>query len=59
MEKIRGKDNTRKDNRRKKKEHIIIGDFNIRIGKLKGAEEEEGGMERKNKDKVSSKEIRI
>lgn len=30
------------------------GDFNIRIGELGGGEEEEGGLERKNKDKIIS-----
>lgn len=31
---------------------IVGGDFNIRIGELGGGEEEEGGIERKSKDKT-------
>ncbi|XP_024884072.1 uncharacterized protein LOC112462473, partial [Temnothorax curvispinosus] len=33
---------------------LIGGDFNIRIGEMGGGEEEDGGMERKSKDKLVS-----
>lgn len=40
------------DNRKKDREHIVIGDFNIRTGELGGGEEEEGNIERRSKDRI-------